>query len=213
MDIKILEKLRQELPATAAARYRLPLDQSAGEQLLAAHYLAEMRGRGVDTELDEPTLEMIAKAVHWLREGRKPGLYLYGPVGCGKTTMGNAVCKMIGRLHDSSWKSKRKFVRKTTAIDLVNMKLNEDEMFGFCKTTGMLFIDELGTESVHVKSWGIDHSPTKEVLYHRYDHSLFTIVTSNLNLKKINEDYGERMEDRFYEMFDRMEYKHPSYKK
>ncbi len=210
---KTVQKFLQETRATAAPRYKLPYDQQRGEELLTAFYIEQMQWRGVTTPLDTHTRKMISKAVKWLRESSKPGLYLYGGFGCGKSTLADAIRRMIGRLHDSSYKSERKVVLKVTAVELADMRLKpEDGGFEHCKTTKMLYIDDLGAESKMVKSWGTQCKPIPEVLYYRYDHMLFTIVTSNKTLPEIREYDDGRLEDRFFEMFERLEYTNPSYR-
>lgn len=77
----------------------------------------------------------------------------------------------------------------------------------------MLFIDDIGTEPASIKSWGNEISPVTELLYSRYDRQLFTIITSNLNDKELEERYGLRIADRMAEIFDRLYYSNGTYRK
>ena len=76
-----------------------------------------------------------------------------------------------------------------------------------------IFIDDIGTEPASIKSWGNEISPVTELLYSRYDRQLFTIITSNLNDKELEERYGLRIADRMAEMFERLHYSNRSYRK
>ena len=76
----------------------------------------------------------------------------------------------------------------------------------------MLAIDDLGTEPAEVLSYGNVLSPVIDLLSRRYDDQLFTIVTTNLTPKQIREHYGERMADRFNEMFERIIFDNPTYR-
>ena len=51
------------------------------------------------------------------------------------------------------------------------------------------------------------------MLYYRYDNQLFTIITSNLiGDEDIEKRYGERIADRFIEMFDLIGFENKSYR-
>lgn len=77
----------------------------------------------------------------------------------------------------------------------------------------MLCIDDMGIEPITVKHYGSEISPFVEVIYHRYKKKLFTVVTSNLVDEDIKDVYGERVADRFKEMFDKIYYTHKSYRR
>jgi len=79
----------------------------------------------------------------------------------------------------------------------------------------LLGIDDLGTEPLVVKNYGNDVSPIVELLSKRYNHRRFTIITTNLTVKKgengvdvdeLQEVYGDRTFDRIKEMFNEMNY-------
>lgn len=180
--------------------------------MLTDCYKSEMRKRHISGDLDALTEERIGRVAKWLREGRKPGLMLFGTVGNGKTTMATAACELIGIIHDSAWQSERKFVRRIAAPDLVSMKLSDEPRFEVYKKAEMLFVDDLGTESASIKSYGNEMTPIIDLLYYRYDQQLFTITTSNLDDASARSFYGERLADRFSEMFDKLSYTNPSYR-
>lgn len=56
-------------------------------------------------------------------------------------------------------------------------------------------------------------SPFVDTIYYRYDRQKFTIMTSNLSAEDLADKYGERIADRFTEMFDRIAFENYSYRK
>lgn len=195
---------------------------------VAAHlrrfYLLEVEKRGVALPaLDEFTDAKIASVSRWLTVGKKPGLFLCGNIGTGKTTMARAVVGLINAAGWSAYASDRKCVMSVTAKELAEMKSadttavssNPDAFFDSRKRAGMLFIDDLGTERTVTKSWGNEQTPVVDLLFYRYDRQLFTIITSNLDSPDtICEKYGPRVTDRMNEMFDFINYNNKaSYRK
>ena len=56
-------------------------------------------------------------------------------------------------------------------------------------------------------------SPITELLEYRYNQRLTTIVTTNLEPSEIREKYGDRIADRFNEMFALVSYTGVSYRR
>ena len=59
----------------------------------------------------------------------------------------------------------------------------------------------------------MERTPILDVLYHRYNLQLITVVTTNLEDRDLAERYGTRMLDRMNETFDRLYYAGNSYRK
>ena len=76
----------------------------------------------------------------------------------------------------------------------------------------MLSIDDLGIEPSEILDYGNILNPVIDLLTQRYNAQLFTIVTTNLTPKQIREHYGERIADRFNEMFDRIVFENSTYR-
>lgn len=181
--------------------------------------LASWRDYNVDPETvgqfidDEATQSHIEKAAKWLTGNCKPGLLLFGTVGNGKSTLARAIGSLIGILYESAYFDQRKTVRTVSALELADIAKNEPERFNGIKKAELLAIDDVGTEPSVVKVWGNEISPFVDTIYYRYDRQLFTIMTSNLNAEDLANKYGERIADRFTEMFDRIPFINHSYRK
>ena len=134
--------------------------------------------------------------------------------GNGKTTLADAIKQLIDTLYYSNYSNERKQVRKIPASRLVDLARDErNELLADLKGTELLFIDDVGTEATSVKVWGNEVSPMVELLYQRYDRQLFTVITSNLESEDdIVNRYGDRINDRFAEMFDYLPFDNQSYR-
>ena len=193
-------------------RFKIEQSEEKVKSFLYMAYYKEVEDRRSTFIKDEATMEMIAKAAKWLTADLKPGLLLYGGVGNGKTTLAKAICKTIGILYDSAYSNERKGVCRISALEVAKCA-SDPESFTRLRNQEMLFIDDIGTEPASIKSWGNEISPVTELLYSRYDRQLFTIITSNLNDKELEERYGLRIADRMAEMFERLHYSNRSYRK
>ena len=76
----------------------------------------------------------------------------------------------------------------------------------------MLGIDDLGEEETTMMDYGNRVTPVIDLLSHRYDRMLFTMVTTNLTPKQIRSTYGDRIADRFNEMMLIIPYETPSFR-
>lgn len=197
--------------SVAPERYRITnYSEEEVYQFLKACYQKTVASRAKAYIETESTNEAIEKATKWLTGNHKAGLLLYGGVGNGKSTLSLAICKLIDLLEGNNWNS---CISSVTALELANIAMNDKDRFNNIKIATKLVIDDLGTEPSTVKNWGNEISPVTEILYHRYDNLLFTVVTSNLNDKEIKERYGIRIADRISEMFDKVFFSGESYRK
>ncbi len=182
--------------------------------MLRECYVDEVGRRGFEFVEDKETITHINKAARWLvNAGCKPGLILFGTVGNGKTTLARSIGRLIGVLYASAYSHERKGIVSVSALELAGMAKNEPERFDRLTKSDLLFIDDVGVEPSIVKVWGNEISPFVDTIYYRYDRQLFTIMTSNLNTDELATKYGERVADRFTEMFDKIAFENHSYRK
>lgn len=212
MDIAKFRQILQsrDLPA----RFKIDIYIEDISSMLRECYIDEVVRRGDTFQNDKDTNEHIDKAAKWLTGDFKPGLMLSGTVGNGKTTLVRAISRLIYVMYGSNSNyTLNKNVRQVTALELSDMAKQNPEMFQSIKNNQLLAIDDVGVEPALVKNWGNEISPLTEVIYHRYEKQLFTIITSNLNPEDMGKRYGERISDRLTGMFDRIAFENKTYRK
>lgn len=176
-------------------------------QYLAMAYKMEVERWGGTLQLDSFTQRAIADVSRWAVQHKKPGLMLRGYVGVGKTTMLFALARVFDVLEKQT-------IRIVDARKIATLAKDSKADFETLTTTKMLGIDDLGTEPLTVKSYGNEITPVVELLTERYNKRLFTVITTNLAKKivdgrevdELQEIYGDRLFDRFREMFNTISY-------
>lgn len=176
-------------------------------QYLAMAYKMEVERWGGTLQLDSFTQRTIADVSRWAVQHKKPGLMLRGYVGVGKTTMLFALARVFDVLEKQT-------IRIVDARKIATLAKDSKADFETLTTTKMLGIDDLGTEPLTVKSYGNEITPVVELLTERYNKRLFTVITTNLAKKivdgrevdELQEIYGDRLFDRFREMFNTISY-------
>ena len=221
-QVEALEKMKRLLQSKKPATRRFFIDArhyaACVPEMLKVCYKAEVEQRGRVYKEDAATAEHLRLASAWLvdrRRDRKPGLFLYGEPGNGKTTMANAMRTLVDMLYGNEDKyDDCKGVVSVSALELAAIAKGEskDRTLNSLKTTELLHIDDVGTEPASLKVWGNEVSPLTEILYARYDAMLYTVVTSNLSEEDIRPRYGNRIEDRLRELFDFISFDNDSYR-
>lgn len=213
-------------------RYRLPFTEESVAPLLADSYAALVASRGGELQDDDATRRNIARVARWLTsDSTKPMLMLYGGVGNGKTTMARAVISLSRAVRDAYEEESRKttdrkrsdtlFVAATailvpsmwTAQDIANLAGRRREEYEAVAGRPFLIVDDLGCEPAVVKSYGTEVTPITELIYRRYDTMSPTIVTTNLSKPGIRAMYGDRVADRFNEVFETIGYTGESFRR
>jgi DNA replication protein DnaC len=182
-------------------------------------YRCELEKRHRKIVLDEDTKAHIKETAEWLTSTDKFGIIFMGLYGNGKTTLMKATQQLINNLFASAIKSEQRAVRFIKAKDILKVKNNStvcadnSKLFEELIRVELLAIDELGSEPQETRTFGNINTPMIDLLEERYERQLFTMVTTNLLPKEIREHYGERVADRFNEMFHRIIFKNQSYRK
>lgn len=142
---------------------------------------------------------------------------LLGLPGNGKTTLMNAIISLINTLDLKDCYGDSIGVRTVSAIELA--RINRDNYGEFQKLCSYpwLAIDDLGQEPKEILDYGNVLTPAVELICRRYDEQLFTIVTSNITVKKDGKNslrsvYGDRIADRFNEMMQCIVFENKTYR-
>jgi hypothetical protein len=128
------------------------------------------------------------------------GIFLTGPVGCGKTTL----MKLMNTLTPNTFIIKPcrditiEFIEEGFSVITKYSKGLSDIARIFC-------FDDLGVES-SLKYYGNECNVMAEILLTRYDlfisRKLITHITTNLSAQEIEETYGTRIRSRMREQFN-----------
>lgn len=158
---------------------------------------------------DAATTEHIRLAAEWLtKENPKFGLLLCGACGNGKTTMAAAIRSLVA----ISNRDEPVYVYPYDARQVCEAARSSYNDFSVICSREMISLDDLGVEPAEVLDYGNVLNPVIELLSRRYNEQLFTIVTTNLTPPQIRQHYGDRVADRFNEMFDRIIFENSSYR-
>lgn len=172
--------------------------------------------------MDDDTKEHIKAAAEWLCDPNgKLGFMMTGLYGNGKTTLLKAMCSLIDYLYDSACSSERKSVKIITAKEIAKMCIDKERQDSYKSLFNeeLLAIDEVGEEPAEIISYGMVHTPIRDLLEERYKRQKVTIITTNLvqsekkQLFQIRDHYGERVVDRFREMMKIVPFHNESYRK
>lgn len=152
--------------------------------------------------------EQIKLAARWLTDPSMTGLYLCGVVGCGKTTLMNAISMVVMAylsMPETDHKTNDEFNfigYEANKIAQMLADKTEPEIIRYTMSDScILGIDDLGTEPVEIMNYGNIIRPMVNLLSHRYEIRAKTVITSNLSPNQIEERYGLRLADRFREEY------------
>lgn len=213
MDIELIKAnllptSRVQTPSSKLLGVLNAVSKAELSELLKSLYEANVANRGLQVKFDQYTYEKISKVSSWLFTSKKPGLLLYGKCGTGKTTMIRCILRMM--------KADRKIedVRFLTAKELYDCYRDESRKNHYVGVSQakVVFIDDLGCEPEKCLIYGTEYTPIRDFIYYRYDHQLFTIISTNLDDDALTKRYGERVWDRMQEAFDRILYAGDSYR-
>lgn len=140
--------------------------------------------------------ESIRICVENVRTTRR-GMYLWGPIGTGKTYAAYAIKKQLQEEMGIS----ARMLSAPEMFDLIRDDFKNKDTFNLERimaNRGILIIDDLGVEKP--SEW-VSETIFK-IIDRRYREVLPTIITSNLELGELSEHLGDRVASRITEMCD-----------
>ena len=195
--------------------FRIPLEEKQAADMLTAAYKTEVMFRGRSFMEDDFTMQNIKRIASILTAERpKQGIMMCGRCGNGKTTMLYAIRAMVRFLNDIGMFDSKNVgivVKDAKEINAISRNMND---FGMLKKTELLAIEDMGKESTEIIEFGNVTNPVNDLIEHRYNNQLFTLITTNLTPEEIKIKYGARIADRFREMLEIVVFKkEDSYRK
>ena len=203
----IQEYLLMKIKTTERQRFNFRIPDIIEAMLKHCYrYVVESKKRAFEPTPE--TMRVIQSVASWLKDG-KVGLILTGKCGTGKSIMLQAIALLIEYYNLERYPQYSMDV--ISATEICNLSRKDDDLSRF-KRCRYLGIDDLGTESLTVKSWGTELSPVLDILYCRYDSRSITIITTNDTIEELQKKYGQRLYDRFCEIYDRIPFDFKSFR-
>lgn len=195
--------------------FKLPMTVDEAEQYIRGAFEAQVELRGGTVEYDDMTTKNLRLVAETLAgDGHKFGLLLAGTCGNGKTTTLRAVQSVVKLLNNTYYnRSGQRIGNRLLEAKEITQLSDKDGQLTVYKTVPVLFLDDLGREPTEVLKYGNVSSPITELLEYRYNQRLTTIVTTNLEPSEVRQKYGDRIADRFNEMFALVSYTGVSYRR
>ena len=212
-DVKEL-LLRLRVLPSGMGSFKLPMTVDEAEAYIRGAFEAQVELRGGTVQYDEMTTKNLRLVAETLAgDGHKFGLLLAGTCGNGKTTTMRAVQSVVQLLNNTRYRSGERIGNRLLEAKEITQLSDKDGQLTAYQTIPLLFLDDLGREPTEVMRYGNVTSPITELLEYRYNQRLTTIVTTNLEPSEIREKYGDRIADRFNEMFALVSYTGVSYRR
>lgn len=175
-------------------------------RLLFQEYKDVVQERGKTFWSDAETIRHIKEVANFLTNpSDKHGVYLGGKCGNGKTTMLSAFYRVCRKLKIP--------ILNTSAPRMVRWHLDGHNIMDVPHQEKAICIDDLGTEPAESVVYGNRVFVMTDFFEEAYRCRMFLFVTSNLGANEITERYGERVRDRFREIFFVVKFSNPSFRK
>jgi DNA replication protein DnaC len=213
-DVKEL-LLRLRVLPSGMGSFKLPMTVDEAEAYIRGAFEAQVELRGGAVQYDEMTTKNLRLVAETLAgDSHKFGLLLAGTCGNGKTTTMRAVQSIVQLLNNTYYNrcGERIGNRLLEAKEIAQLSGKPEQLTAY-QTIPLLFLDDLGREPTEVMQYGNVTSPITELLEYRYNQRLTTIVTTNLEPSEVRQKYGDRIADRFNEMFAVVSYTGASYRR
>lgn len=175
-----------------------------------------LRSRGVKpiiTQLHKDNFEELDK---WLQGAMAPGLVISGPTGSGKTAVLEAIAKIL-REHPETVRKELRHpgIRTTSAMRVCKIAHEQGRKGllyndGCLAGAGVLVLNDVASPyeeaTIRFQGWDaagkvfIDETlrPISELIEHRANHGLPTLICTELDFHGIEERYGRRVADRLF---------------
>lgn len=133
----------------------------------------------------------------WLFGERKfNSLMIQGGVGTGKTTLFWALIETKEDMNKCGVKHNLTNFTRAVRFDEEDVAADIEGFIEYYSERKALIIDDLGAEEPEVKVFGHPYHPLERILKRRSDDKLPTIITTNLSIEQIQEQYkSERLAD------------------
>ena len=175
----ILKFMQQNAPQQPNRIYHDPVKVAAIMQQLRPGWQYS------DTEL---------KAINAMFNGTK-WVLLAGNMGTGKTTLLRLFAQAYGIIE-------RQQVKLYSTAKFCLEYGNSGEQAILDNEHGLMCIDDLGVEPKTQNRYGTVSDPISTLLFLRYESKARTFCSTNLDAAKLKARYGNRLADRFKEMFE-----------
>jgi len=193
------------------------LDYEDARALTWAIMKATLAQRGKTMQIDENNRPIIPNLIKWFigdpscELDLQKGILLTGEVGTGKTFLLDTMqaLTLAAKLPSRHFRT----ARCVDVAELIRTQNTPDAKTAGKSATKLEYLhhgawcfDDLGHEPLSVKVWGDDRHVMEPILTRRYNAFVagdcITHATSNLGKEKLREFYGDRVADRFNEMFN-----------
>lgn len=167
-----------------------------------------------EQELNEDSKEQIKKLSKSLPDKKRNFIILSGNCGTGKTTLMNAVSRLIEALRwngNYNQSTGHKIVPKG-AKKVFATEVNKNTFELLQDWQGVLMIDDFGVEPITNNDFGTIKTPIIDLIMHRYEERLPIIFSTNLSADDIKKRYGDRITDRFRERASLIKFTNKSYR-
>lgn len=200
--------------------FRLDVPKNEIYERLFEIYGYNVARRGQMIHIDDDTRENIDTIASLLTNGEaRWGVWLYGTVGNGKTTMLYSICQLIGEIgrkgfpyKDEYFNPNPRFVTARQICEICIERGNNAKPWNDLISRDILCIDDLGTEPREVQHFSKIYEPMTELIEARDYTKPFTFVSSNLAPSQTEEKYRKRVADRCRELFAPVKFLAPTYR-
>lgn len=138
-----------------------------------------------------PKPNAVRQAAEWLSDpGDHPWLLLWGKPGRGKTTIaGGIAAELVERGEAVLFRTMPDILQEIRATYNPANPNDETELITLLKSVPWLFLDDIGAEA----PTGWEGERLYQILNHRHNEHLSTVLTSNLGPEKLSEHLGDRL--------------------